>query len=357
MNELKNTIVRRLSPCFQRRNLLTLAGVCAVIALLLTGLSTGSKTGDLLLNFAINFIFSFAIGMSIFLFIQLTNATTAPTVLKKGAFLTGSFVFGGVLGTIIAVGLLKAIWQEQAVIENFADLLTTNIFLAVIFGVIVTSYFVLHDRFHEAAAKLAAKEINEQRLLRLKTKAELEALRAKINPHFLFNTLNSVASLIPENPTKAEEMVQKLAHVFRHTLDASNKEFVTLAEELETIRQYLDIEKVRLGKRLTFEIAAEEELGETEIPGLLLQPLVENCIIHGISDTRSGGKIYVNCSRSNGFCNIEICDSGNGFQETETTEGFGLTAVKDRLSLAYSEEHLLSLENDDGFKVTVKIPL
>jgi LytS/YehU family sensor histidine kinase len=208
-----------------------------------------------------------------------------------------------------------------------------------------------------AVARLAEKEINEQRLLRLKTKAELEALRAKVNPHFLFNTLNSIASLIPIDPAKAEEMVQKPALLFRYTLDASHHELMKLAGELRLIEEYLEIEKVRLGERLTCSIEADESLAEVYIPGLLLQPLVENSIKHGIAPVKTGGHISIKCSRNGRYCNIEITDTGKGFDEAEIVEGFGLSGVRKRLALYFGDDYQFSIEANQGVRIVTQLPI
>jgi len=229
--------------------------------------------------------------------------------------------------------------------------------LSLFFGATTTGYFLLRERLEAAVKKLAEKEVNEQRLLRLKTKAELEALRAKVNPHFLFNTLNSIASLIPVEPKKAEEMVQKLSGLFRHTLEASKHELVKLKDELEVSQEYLEIEKARLGKRLDYSIEMDESLADFLISGFIIQPLVENSVKHGIAPLKSGGQINIQCTKNTNTCQIEISDNGIGLPSNENCNGFGLSGVKERLALYYGDKYQFKISNEAGVKIRMLLPL
>jgi LytS/YehU family sensor histidine kinase len=271
--------------------------------------------------------------------------------------LTGIFIVSSWIGTFIAFGLFNFFFEPNLHINNFKTFLTENSFLAAFFGALVVGYFLLRGKFESAVARLAEKEITEQRLVGLKTKAELEALRAKVNPHFLFNTLNSIASLIPVDPAKAEEMVQKLAHLLRFTLDFSNHELMKLSDELEVIREYLAIEKIRLGERLSYEINMDEALVNVMIPGLLLQPLVENSVKHGIAPTKSGGHISISCRNCDGHCQIEIVDTGRGFEASEVVEGFGLSGVRERLALHYGGDYAFEMAANSGVRILLHLPL
>lgn len=301
-------------------------------------------------------ICSHAIGTSIYFLIGLTGVLNVVNIWKRSLLLGGLFMLGGGIGTLLAFGILVALSIVTPDWPSYFSWLKTSTLFALIFGALVTGYFVLRHRLEENAAKLAEKEINEQRLLQLKTKAELEALRVKVNPHFLFNTLNSIASLIPVDPVKAEEMVQKLAHLFRFTLEASHHEMMKLTDELQVIREYLAIEKIRLGERLSYEITMEEALVNMRLPGLLLQPLVENSVRHGIAPAKSGGKIQLHCRANENFCYIEIHDTGQGFSGATITEHFGLTSVRERLALNYGTEYEFKITPGPGVHIFLKLP-
>ena len=301
-------------------------------------------------------ICSHAIGASIYFLISLTGVLEIVNIWKRSLLLGGLFMLGGWIGTLLAFGILIMFSIVAPDWPSYYSWLKMSTLFSLIFGALVTGYFVLRHRLEENAATLAEKEINEQRLLQLKTKAELEALRAKINPHFLFNTLNSIASLIPVDPAKAEEMVQKLAHLFRFTLEASNHEMMKLTDELQVIREYLAIEKIRLGKRLSYEITMEAALANMQIPGLLLQPLVENSVRHGIAPAKSGGQIQIHCRANEHFCCIEIHDTGQGFSGAAATEHFGLSSVRERLTLNYGTEYDFKIMPGQGVNILLKLP-
>ncbi|NND70392.1 MAG: histidine kinase [Rhodothermales bacterium] len=169
--------------------------------------------------------------------------------------------------------------------------------------------------------------------------AELTALRAKINPHFLFNALNSIASLIRLNPAKAEAVTEDLADLFRYSLRASEQQLVTLEDELRSVELYLSIERARFSDRLTTSIEVPDELRRILIPSLILQPLVENAIKHGVGQTNEQCAVTVGASESRGVMRIIVSDSGPGFGNKKLDEvlndGTGLRNVRDRLMLQF----------------------
>ncbi len=328
-----------------------------LIAALLTVVGVGAKAGAWPLALLENLIFSHAIGISIFLLVSVSGIAHAKNNPGKLLGLTGLFILGGGCGTIISLVCMNLLFGRELMWQTFAKLLFITTTLAVIFGAAGYSFFAVRERLQGAVAALAEKEVQEQQLLRLKTKAELEALRAKVNPHFLFNTLNSIASLIPVDPAQAEEMVQRLAHLFRYTLEASTRDLVRLEDELRLCREYLEIEKARLGARLTYEIASEASLAELQIPGLLLQPLVENSVKHGIAASKAGGHITLTARRNGDACHVEIVDTGKGFDRLTASEGFGLSSVRERLALHYGEDHSFELSTEHGVRILMRLPL
>jgi len=267
------------------------------------------------------------------------------------------FVLGGFVGLLNCYIVFTFIFQARIPVEWFRESIGPVTFFAVFFSLVITSYETVREKLDKTAAKLAEKEVNEKNLLRLKTKAELEALRAKVNPHFLFNTLNSIAGLIPLDPAKAEEMVVKLSSLFRYTLDASSHDMVKLSDELHIIGEYMEIEKVRLGDRLTWHMEIDTTLSDVKIPGLLLQPLVENCIKHGIATKQSGGTVTIRCYRKDKRCCMEIIDTGAGFSSHMSDNGFGLQAVRERLDLHYGPDYEFTITGNDGVQIHICLPL
>jgi K+-sensing histidine kinase KdpD len=208
-----------------------------------------------------------------------------------------------------------------------------------------------------------AQELKEQELTVLASKAELRALRAQINPHFLFNALNTIASLIRKDPQKAEETVEGLAEIFRYTLARSGTDFIPLAEELHFINAYLEVQKVRFGNKLLVEMNVDPQVEGVKIPSMLLQPLVENAIKHGISSKLDGGKVTIGARRENDVLKLEVADNGVGFDSSTSRrlykDGVGVKNVRDRLRAIYGNEDGFQIQSmpNQGTTVYITIPL
>jgi len=204
-------------------------------------------------------------------------------------------------------------------------------------------------------------EQREQELVLSAAQSELKALRAQINPHFLFNALNTIAALIPEKPDQAEQTVEQLADVFRYTVRRSAREWVRLAEEIEFVRCYLKIEQARFGDRLHVHMDIDDEAGPIRIPAMLIQTLTENSIKHGISATRGPGLVSISARIHEGRLQVRVEDNGPGFDRLPRTEssvgssngGYGLKNVEDRLRAHYGLEANLQFSRDAADEMTV----
>src|ERR1017187_9643617 len=224
------------------------------------------------------------------------------------------------------------------------------------------SFLVENMRLREERVR---RERREQDLLLEAERSELKALRAQVNPHFMFNALNTIAGLIPRRPDRAERTIEQLAEVFRYTLRRSEREWVTLDEELEAVRAYLDIERTRFGDRLEFTIRAGDEAEEVRIPAMIVQTLVENAVKHGVGAIRVPGKIEVNVDVAQNRLRIEVRDNGPGFEESALSvfhqpgEGHGLRNIRDRLRGYFGDAASLSVRRDGTpgmTAVTVEMP-
>lgn len=190
----------------------------------------------------------------------------------------------------------------------------------------------------------------------LAQEAELRALRAQLNPHFLFNSLNSILSLISSNPTEAEHMIRKLADFYRKGLKHGATETIPLKEELNIIDDYLAIEKVRFGDRLVVQTSIAEEALQFPVPSLILQPLIENAVRHGIAQCLSRGTISINAFLKKSFLHIRIENSQEGKSSKRGT-GTGLRNVRYRLKALYGNSAQLYIEpSDTTFAVEVILP-
>ena len=190
--------------------------------------------------------------------------------------------------------------------------------------------------------------------------ARVEALTNQINPHFLFNTLTSISSLIRSQPETARTLIVKLSGLLRRLL-RSQEQFVTLREELESIDEYLDIETIRFGPTLVVEKSISEESLDLVMPSMLLQPLVENAIKHGIGNKVGGGRIMIRSRREDRLAIIEIADNGDGMPQDELepsrSRGIGLRNVDERLRVIYGEHYHLRIQSTRGEGTCARIEI
>ncbi|MBE9465320.1 histidine kinase [Dyadobacter subterraneus] len=222
--------------------------------------------------------------------------------------------------------------------------------------VIANVFYYLNRQGRQLSRKISEQEYQLLNLEKLKTRAELDALQARINPHFLYNALNSIASLVHEDPDKAEEMTLLLSKLFRYTTGRKNNDyFDSIKNELEMVQTYLQVEKVRFGDRLQFGVeVTNQELNNLQVPKFILQPIVENAIKHGISKLADQGKIIVKIYEENGWLNLCVHDNGPLFSDTMGA-GYGIRSIQDKLKLLYGEDASLELHNDPVKSVNISI--
>lgn len=209
--------------------------------------------------------------------------------------------------------------------------------------------WILYSRFQAETVKRIA-------LQSQLAQAELQALKMQLHPHFLFNTLNSISSLLYAQPDAAEKMIARLGSFLRLTLDSSHLESISLEEELEFLKSYLDIEQIRFQDRLSIEIDVETEALDASVPNLLLQPLIENAIRHGISQHIAAGSVSIHARKIGGQLELRVQNSG-GVLQPDVKEGIGLSNTRLRLSQLYGTNFSLILSNfEGGVCVMIRIP-
>jgi LytS/YehU family sensor histidine kinase len=188
--------------------------------------------------------------------------------------------------------------------------------------------------------------------------AELRALRAQIDPHFLFNSLNSISALTASDPAKARSMTIMLGNFFRKSLDLSAKKYILLDEELNLISEFLTIEQVRFGARLRIEQEVEEECRKIPIPPLLLQPLVENAVRHGIAHLLDGGAVRVLCASTGQQLVVQIENPVDPDRPKHKGTGLGLKNVRSRLDTIYGNNARVDVEEtNEYFRVKISFPI
>ena len=229
--------------------------------------------------------------------------------------------------------------------------------MSAIISTIMAAIFFSRARHANAEAALERERLRAERVEREATLANLRALQAQIEPHFLFNTLANVTSLIDREPATAKRMLDSFIRFLRASLAATRMEHTTLADESELIGAFLQVIQVRMGSRLRYTVDVAPELGSFALPPMLLQPVVENAIRHGLEPKVEGGEVAVRARKEDASVVIEIADTGVGFAST-TRGGVGLSNLRDRLKLLYGERASLAIgENAPaGTRVTVKLP-
>ncbi|MEZ5317897.1 MAG: histidine kinase [Vicinamibacterales bacterium] len=225
--------------------------------------------------------------------------------------------------------------------------------------------------FLETVARLASRRIDavrvaqerlernlrEQAMHRLATEAELRALRAQLNPHFLFNALTTIGYLVQAAPARALETLLRLTHVLRGVLRRTTTEFSTLDEEVAFIRAYLEIEQARFEERLTVTIDVAADAGAARVPTLLLQPLVENAIKHGLTGCPEGGRVRLAARREDDGLVIDVTDSGTGFDPAAVHRGVGLTSVRQRLAAHFGARASMTIDSTPGRGSAIRLQL
>jgi len=213
----------------------------------------------------------------------------------------------------------------------------------------------------QATERLHAEEARVRQLENLRTRAELEALRAQLNPHFLFNTLHSLMALVRHDPKAAEDALERLATLLRHTLmTTENTDDVALHDELDFIQNYLALERLRLGERLRIEEKIQPETLPYMLPPFTLQPLIENSIKHAIGRRVHGGLLTIRTRRHNGLLQLEVSDDGPGANpdEVAVSGGSGLRIARQRLMTRYKNRATFEVNTGlgKGFCVRIEIP-
>ena len=282
-------------------------------------------------------------------------ASSADTGWPTGAtvviFIFACIVAGYLMGTFVADSLLGASsWSAQALPQ-----LRYSILVTVLASVAITFYFYSKGRRAYLEAKMAEAKAQA-------SEAHLKLLETQLEPHMLFNTLANLRALITTDPTAAVKMLDRMNDYLRATLNASRATTHPLRAEFDRLADYLELMAVRMGPRLKFTLALPPQLASHAVPTLLLQPLVENSIKHGLEPRVEGGDITVRATQSAGFLTLEVADTGAGQNAAgahKPGSGFGLAQVRERLATAYGNTATLAIAANapTGTVITITLPL
>jgi two-component system LytT family sensor kinase len=239
-----------------------------------------------------------------------------------------------------------------------------------LFGKLISGYFVgalfmywvvvLGQLVWSSYQRSRQQEMEQAELRRQLVEARLDALRMQLNPHFLFNTLHTISALIHENPEAADQVVARLSELLRQSLDQSKAQEVPLHQELAFLDRYLEIEQTRFAERLDVQREVATDVKDALVPFLILQPLVENAIRHGIEQREEKGRLAIRAQRQNGRLELSVTDNGNGLPETDDAprEGIGLSNTRSRLRHLYGDDQTLELHSvaGGGLEARISIP-
>ena len=320
-----------------------------VIALFLTHLGFGG-------GLRLNFIFSQAIGLCMCTFILAGHYfVKRPSFARHALLLLIAMPAGAAAGAFVGAQIAGIPFSE--ILKGRPAFFIQMLFIGILFGTMITYFFFSRERLSQTEAQLREEQIKRLTLEKNTLETRLRLLQAQIEPHFLFNTLSNILSLLESEPAKGKVMLEDLARYLRSSLSRTRERMTTLGQELDLVRAYLDIYKVRMGERLRYTIEITETLRETPFPPMLVQPLVENALKHGIEPKIEGGEILIKAEDQDGCYRLVVGDTGSGLSE-DSVAGLGLTNVRERLAALFNGKARLLLEENQpsGLKVTMEIP-
>jgi len=309
--------------------LLQLITFNTAIAIMLTVIEFGY-------GFWTNLVFSQCIGGAI-------SLLNTPLVMRIGPGWRRGLMLALTLPLSVVVGIVLA-HGFMGLPISFAEKFWQSLTVGMMFAVIGSIVFMLTERIHLLDAEVRQRRLAEESQARRETEARLKLLQAQIEPHFLFNTLANVASLIDSDPARARHLLDRLNDWLRVALVRTRHEQVTLGDELAMLENWLEIMAVRFGARLRWQIEVSPALRALAFPPMLLQPLVENAVKHGIEPKLEGGMLSICASLNEARLHLEVRDDGAGFQDESLRQGTGLSNVRARLRALYGDAARLDVQ-------------
>lgn len=231
-------------------------------------------------------------------------------------------------GVGLATGVLKLLYPGWSLSPGTVlPILAFSLAVATLVATLRTLYADLKERIEQKA-------IEVQKLRELEARSRLAALQGKVNPHFLFNTLNTMVGMVRRSPRELESLILALSDLYRRVLLLPEEGLIPLSEEIELVRRYLEVEQVRLGPRLRYEVDLGPGTASRRVPPMLVEPLVENALKHGISPKLEGGTVRITAREEEGGTRVTVEDDGAGVGSNAPSCGFGLYSIRERLRLA-----------------------
>ena len=342
---------------------MALVNVCAAVAVLVAFSRTDGEATlrGLLVAFGVSLTFANCIGTPMALVMPTLGRRVFTTLRAplNWAVLLLAMAAIALAGSVISILMLTAVGYlpSTAFVSWFLGSARTSIIVTLTFGVGVTLYETMRSRLERTTLALAKKERDEAEARRIATEAQLASLESRVQPHFLFNTLNSIAALIPQDPAGAERMIGQLASLLRSSLDGADAPLVPLHQELRSVRDYLEIERVRFGDRLRFRITMPDGIERITVPRFSLQTLVENSVKFAVSPRREGGLVDIEADAVDGQVRLSVTDDGPGFDPAAAPHHHGLALLRERLALSFGDRAALQVSSRPGCTcVTITVP-
>ncbi|QIT54782.1 histidine kinase [Aquisalimonas sp. 2447] len=304
-------------------------------------------------TFAVNMLFAQCIGLSIFAMIELV-----PFRRLAGGGLVLAIVIAVAVGALL--GVVLALWMTGVADERARApviLFLQTVAIALVFGGIAGYYFFSRERLLRTRTSLQRQELLRLEAERDRAATELRLLRAQVEPHMLFNSLAHVQSLIDSNPELGKRMLGHLIGYLRSALIHARQPRAPLGEEIRLLEHYLAVYRLRTGDRLDYRIDVPDALRTAVLPPMLLQPLVENAIRHGIEPAMEGGEVRIAATGAHGRLSLVVSDSGAGFGAAGGGTGTGLANLRERLTALYGNQACLRLVERPGGGVEARLEL
>src|SRR5262245_15025457 len=272
--------------------------------------------------------------------------------------------------TLISLPLSHLIWREPIFSYRFLQNLHQRLIgrlpvdVIIYWTIIGAGYaFEYYRRFREQQLQSARLELRATQLETQLAQAQLQAIKMQLHPHFLFNTLHAISALMDDDVKGARRMIARLSELLRLTLENVGQQEVSLRQELDALERYLEIEQIRFQDRLTVRLAVAPETLDAKVPNLVLQPIVENAIRHGIAPRSSAGRVEIRAERRDGMIELQVIDDGPGLRPCdeagaeELKEGIGLANTRARLRRLYGDEHRIEIKDADEGGLIVKLSI
>ncbi|WP_394209410.1 sensor histidine kinase [Enterovibrio calviensis] len=256
----------------------------------------------------------------------------------------------GTINMLLCIYFYKGIWKIGAIMPILIVTMAIAVFIAY--------FFIARERANRAESELKDIQLRQAEQEKALINSQLRNLQGQMEPHFLFNTLANIQILIETDAAKAKKLLGKITELLRASLKQQRKDTITLGDELKLLDSYLAIQQIRLSERMGYSISLDDSVSpQTLVPPFLIQPAVENAVVHGIEPSIKGGHVHLHFSRKNNVITVEVSDNGIGFNEASKGNGLSMKNVRQRLSVLYGEHGKLELipHSDGGFTTRISI--